>query len=627
MSKRVWDNWLIFSELIAAYFLGSLAWVAWQRGQISDIWVKNIWPYGLTIWLVVTFIFIDGGVWWLKNKRLLDKTTTKKLLIVALGSLLALIIPLIPLNIPRDNYFYFLTYFQSQAQGWQMIVWAWLVGLIIIWFWPIKLPNKWSKKLSSPWVIRSIIVGYIGLFLYLGFRLQTEVQTAAFDFGIYDHTLWQLAYRFSTENSINGFGNSFGAHFQPILFLLAPFYWLWNNPRMLIALEVLIIAAGAIPVYRLAKRRFNYPFLTLALVLAYLLFLGNRAALSFPFHPSTLLAPILLFAYDYFDQKRWGWHILFIVLALLVKENAGLYVATFGLVVIIMRREYWRLGLIYTVIGLSWVAIETKLILPAISGQSYSYFYYKVLGGNMREALITIISNPIYVISKMFNGVIKVRTFLMSLGSTGFLSLGSGYGLLLLPNLGEKLLSSRPAMSLSSAHYTAPLAFGLLVATIEAIGSLKNRFRVLTRLPWLRLVALVVLLATLAVTFNNKYANIYWQKGGLISYPWKKELKEAIEIIPRDAAVSAQSALAPQMTHRRFIYRYPEVKNAQYIILSLDSHRGPLTPTQYTDEIEKMLVSDKWGLIYSQGGVMVFEKDKPDCVQPTSKVIDYLEKR
>ncbi len=626
MNKKVWDNWLIFLGLVSSYFLGLLGWVSWFRGNITQVWVNNSWPWTLTVMIIAQLFLVVGGIW-LSLKQAKTLEIKKRLAWLGLIALASLLIPLIPLNIPQNNFFHFLVYFQLQASGWQMAVWVWLVALIIFWFWPIKLPKKFTALLSSTRLILVIILAYIGLFLFLGFRLQTEVQTAAFDFGIYDHTLWQLAYRFSTENSINGFGNSFGAHFQPILFLLTPFYWLWNNPRMLIALEVLIVTAGAIPVYRLAKRRFNDAFLSFVLVAAYLLFLGNRAALSFPFHPSTLLAPILLFAYDYFDQKRWGLHILFIFLALLVKENAGLYVATFGMVLVIMKREYWRLGLVYILTGLGWVAIETKLILPAIAGHGYSYFYYKVLGGNMREALVTIITNPLYVASKMLNGLIKVRTFLMNLGSTGYLSLGSGYGLLLLPNLGEKLLSSRPAMALTSAHYTAPMAFGLLVATLEGISLLEKRMNKLLGKNWLKLAATVIILSVSVVTFTNKFANIYWYKGGLIRYPWKNELKVAIQLIPKDAAVSAQSALAPQITHRRYIYRYPEVKNAQYIILSLDSHRGPLTPVQYTNEIKLRLDDPHWGLIYSHGGVMVFTKNKPDSVQPSSSVVKYIEKR
>ncbi len=627
MNKKVWDNWLIFLGLTSSYFLGMLGWVSWYQGQVGTILVNNAWLTRLTIWEIFTFGIVWGGIWWQWRRGKFDnKLIRKRLAWLAAISFIVLMIAQVPINFASDNFWVFLNFWQNQAYLWQTIVWAWLMALLIVWFWPFKGSKRFSSILKPSWVIWGMIAVFIIIFGAAGLYLHQNLHTHAFDFGIYDQSVWQLAYHHSTLNTINGYGNAFGAHFQPILFLLAPFYWLWNNPRTLILLEIVIVGLGALPLFRLSLRRFNNLFFSIALVSGYFLFIGNQEALAYPFHPSTLLAPILLFAYDYFDQKRWGWHILFIFLALLVKENAGIYVMTFGVVIILMRRQYWPLGLGYMLAGIGWTAMATKVIIPAISDKAYVFFSYEVLGKNMTQAIETVVVNPVYSLRALMDHVDKVGTLMALLGGSGLLVLASGYGLLVLPNLGEKLWSSREIWTIF-AHYGAPMAFGLAIATIEGVDHLQKVIDQrwgLIKMDWLKLTGLMIILVTLALNFNQ---NVYLKRvirGDFIRFPEKPALADALKIIPKNASVSAQGIVVAQLAHRSEIYQFPEINRAEYIVITVDGPKYPVGEPGYKDKMRLLLHDKSWGLVYNQGGIAVFTKNKPDKVVPSKQIEEYL---
>ena len=81
-----------------------------------------------------------------------------------------------------------------------------------------------------------------------------EGLNSTFDLGIHDQACW-LVY-----HGINPFLSSRGLqvqadHFSPMAYLLAPLYFFWNDPRMLLLVQTLVLGSGSIPVYLLARRR------------------------------------------------------------------------------------------------------------------------------------------------------------------------------------------------------------------------------------------------------------------------------------------------------------------------------------------------------------------------------------
>ena len=130
-----------------------------------------------------------------------------------------------------------------------------------------------------------------------------------------------------------------GSHFDPILVLLAPLWSLWPSPELLLVVQAVAVAAGAIPVFWLARAHIDSERAAAALAVAYLLFPPVQWLTVSDFHPVSLACPLLLFAWWFLDQRRLLPFALFAAAALATKEHVGLTVAAMGVWYAIRYRE------------------------------------------------------------------------------------------------------------------------------------------------------------------------------------------------------------------------------------------------------------------------------------------------
>ena len=49
--------------------------------------------------------------------------------------------------------------------------------------------------------------------------------------------------------------NLLGDHFHPALMLLAPAYWIWDDARVLLVVQALLLAASSLPLFWWARPR------------------------------------------------------------------------------------------------------------------------------------------------------------------------------------------------------------------------------------------------------------------------------------------------------------------------------------------------------------------------------------
>ena len=83
-------------------------------------------------------------------------------------------------------------------------------------------------------------------------------------------------------------------HFEPMLLLLVPLYALGGGAILLLIVQAVALAAGALPAYRLGRHTSGSATAGVAVAGAYLLSpLGQWAVLA-DFHTSSLAAPLLL---------------------------------------------------------------------------------------------------------------------------------------------------------------------------------------------------------------------------------------------------------------------------------------------------------------------------------------------
>ncbi|MEF9883012.1 DUF2079 domain-containing protein [Streptomyces sp. P9-A4] len=97
----------------------------------------------------------------------------------------------------------------------------------------------------------------------IGFQSWTAMRLTGFDLGIFDQAVRAYAHfelpRSPIKNVHHEFPPGFsllGDHFTPALALLAPLYWLWDDPRVLVLAQAALFAAGVPVVRRIARHCF-----------------------------------------------------------------------------------------------------------------------------------------------------------------------------------------------------------------------------------------------------------------------------------------------------------------------------------------------------------------------------------
>src|SRR5438445_522232 len=77
--------------------------------------------------------------------------------------------------------------------------------------------------------------------------------------------------------------NLVGNHFEPIVFVLAPLYWIWSDARALLLAQAVLLALGGIPIFLWARTQLG-PAAAFPFQLAYLLFWGVLGGNLYDFH-------------------------------------------------------------------------------------------------------------------------------------------------------------------------------------------------------------------------------------------------------------------------------------------------------------------------------------------------------
>src|SRR5207244_11439149 len=94
-------------------------------------------------------------------------------------------------------------------------------------------------------------IGYAAVSIYRHDRFASS----AFDLGVQDQTVWGYSQLQMIPNTVEMIRNLLGDHFHPILMLVAPLYWIWDDARVLLLVQAGLLAAAAVPIFWWARQR------------------------------------------------------------------------------------------------------------------------------------------------------------------------------------------------------------------------------------------------------------------------------------------------------------------------------------------------------------------------------------
>jgi len=342
-----------------------------------------------------------------------------------------------------------------------------------------------------PWLIAlAVFAGYLIISLSRYLRLAP----GSWDLGIFTEYVKQIAHLDAPVVNIRGAGfNLLGDHFQPIVGLIAPFFLLFPSPATLLVAQALLTAVSVIPVSRAAEARLGTAAGRM-IGAAYGLSWGLAQMIDFDFHEIAFAVPLLACSLSALLRGRTRAAVLWALPLVFVKEDQGFTVAALGMVMMFSsvsrrpalaggpadapdtaRNEVFWGGLILICWGILWSALAIIVIIPHFNA-AHQYPYWTD-GGALRPgghgAGLGTVASQLGA-----SWLAKLRTTLLILLPVGFLALGSPLGLVALPSLLLRFVSTNSSYLGDGFHYNATVMPIIFLAAVDTLARFRARRQV-----------------------------------------------------------------------------------------------------------------------------------------------------
>lgn len=139
-------------------------------------------------------------------------------------------------------------------------------------------------------IVYAVIYSSISLWNHYVFR------TFAYDLGIKNQALWDYAHLRMNYNTVlqelNGEINILANHFEPVIMLFAPLYYVFGSYTLLVV-QIFFLLLGGWGIRRLIIHQSGNEWLALTGMLVFYSMWGVFGALSFDFHTNVIAASVV----------------------------------------------------------------------------------------------------------------------------------------------------------------------------------------------------------------------------------------------------------------------------------------------------------------------------------------------
>jgi uncharacterized membrane protein len=428
--------------------------------------------------------------------------------------------------------------------------------------------------LALVWLAAAAFAGVFGTAAVLRHR---TFGSGRFDLGNMTQAVWSTAHGdFLSVTDVHGEQISrLGSHFDPILAALAPLWWVWPDPELLLVVQALALASGAIPVYLLARKHLASEWPAAGLAVAYLLYPPVQWLALSDFHPVALACPLLLYAWWYLDEGRLWAFALLAAAAIATKEHVGLAVAAMGVWYAVRHRRP-RTGAAIAAVAGAAALVAALVAVPHFAPAGSSAFESRYDAPSLDGRDVAYLAALLFPLA--------------------FLPLAAPLAALAaLPELGLNLLSSTVTQTSVKTHYAAVAVPALVAAAVLGAARLGPRLAYCVAPAALAAMLLLGPLGRVPLTADEHDA----------------ASRRALAVVPADVPVSATNALGAHLSDRRRIFSFPVLREASWVVVDerrltfLDS----LKPGRAQTALAKLRRDPGWRRLFAEDGVLVFRRD------------------
>ncbi|MEK7636783.1 MAG: DUF2079 domain-containing protein [Patescibacteria group bacterium] len=467
-----------------------------------------------------------------------------------------------------------------------------------------------------PVVVTAVLIAaFSWYFTWFTFGRHAKTNSGRFDLGNVEQTVWNVVHgRGFTMTDPYGIAqvSRLAFHADVFLILLVPFYALVQRPETLLLLQVLTVASGAMAVFLTGKKLLGPAWWGTMFSAIYLLNPGLQWATIFDVHAVTFATPLVLWAVWLTIEKKYRGALIFMILAMLTKEEIGLTLVALGIYVWLAQKQR-RWGAVMTLTPAIWSLAMFFVVLPYFHGQTAGEVYRTVFGNGAASIINGALTQPLRFFHVLFarqNLIYGWQLF----SATGLVGIISPWWLAAGPEMVINGLSLKPAQHLIISHYTSGITPWLIVASLAATAWMRKKMsiRFSARLVtwilvlWLGLTVGYSAWTTgpLPATPNDQTKFVTWRN------PYAQPVREWSKLIPTAAAVSVTNNVGAHFARRERFYGFPlGIDQADYIVV-LEDHATPVVATQaeVTEKIKDLRSSSQWLVVEYLGDLTVLRR-------------------
>jgi uncharacterized membrane protein len=525
-----------------------------------------------------------------------------------------------------------------------------VLSAIVTWLlWPALQrtgPSHWLSQ-QGPALVFAAIMAYVLVLGGLSVAQYVNFRTDSLELSLIDQALWNTSRGRSLEYTppvqaaadgslpVSPQSRLAGGQMELILLPLALLSWLFDDLRGLVALQTILLASGAIPLYQLARARLEDGTAALLISLAYLLYLPLHQTVLAGFQTAALMVPFLLWAWQAAEQGYWRSYYLAIGIALTCRIDAAFALLGMGAYLLVKQAGHRRHGALTLGLGLAWLVLDVSVVVPLVrnaygaDGPGWFSRPDRPWGHGPLEMAGPLLGQP-FTALRLFLEREKLQTLvdlMAALGWTPFLAPLTT--LAAVPVLIFDLATADPGEGLPLAPYFAPVIPFLFVAVVQGVRGASvwlarlsrrtKRFNI-SSAQGIRPLALFALSTSLLTTLLG---GPKWLPGDILPPGWylnparyyemdqhERALERTLEVVPAEVVVSAQGSLLPHLSRRPVIYLFPTIADAEFVVLDLDysASKAPLDEILFQSTLDGLLADPTFHVAAFDTGVLVLKR-------------------
>ncbi len=467
--------------------------------------------------------------------------------------------------------------------------------------------EKWIANHTQESILVCLYLLYTIYFTVTSFLRYDNFYTGRFDLGNMAQTVWNSSRgRFFLFTNPNGTDtvSRLAFHADFILVLLAPFYYIWSHPKILLLIQTVLVAAGAFFAYAIARDILKNKNLALVFSFLYLVNPSIERSNLYDFHAITLATFFLLGTYYFYRQRNYVFFSLFAFLAAITKEEVWVITALFGIFIFFFHGRRLLGSAVFFVSCAMFYFLIWQAIPQALGSGHFALSYYSDFGDSPGKIIRTTIFSPVKTITTILDPG-RLRYLNQLFLPLGYLSIFSPlYLIFALPDLLINLLSNNTQLHQIYYQYTAAISPFIFITGILGL----ERLRKIIKLPSMFFIIYLLSASLISAYFFGPLpgaleSNLDMYTRQVVE---KKQIDEYLSGIRRRYSVAASNNVGSHLSQRQKIYTVPQgIGKADIIVFLLTD---PSTIKSEQEMIQKLKLNNDYYLDLEQNEFIVFKK-------------------